>query len=243
METPVPEVIQGLISFHLGVTLSYSTALRGKNLAVCDRRGSPEDSYKMMNCYLYVLEQVNPGTKTSLKLDEAGKFKYLFIALGACIEGFAVMRKVIIVDATWLNNRYGGVHVFAKAQDPNSHNYPLAFAVLDEENHASWTWFFENLKTAIVDSSELVFMTDRNQIMIFAIANVYPQAHHGHCLWHLRENVKGHASNVNKDVVGHRFMELARYYTLADFDSAYESFKRKYPSAWKYVEEHTEKDK
>ncbi|XP_013624503.1 PREDICTED: uncharacterized protein LOC106330608 [Brassica oleracea var. oleracea] len=243
METPVPEVIQGIVNFHLGVTLSYSTALREKNLAVCDRRGSPEDSYKMMNCYLYVLEQVNPGTKTSLKLDEAGKFKYLFLALGACIEGFAVMRKVIIVDATWLKNRYGGVLVFAKAQDPNSHNYPLAFVVLDGENHANWTWYFENLKTAILDSSELVFMTDRNQIMIFAIENVYPQAHHGHCLWNLKENVKGHASNVNKDVVGHRFMELGRYYTLADFDSAYESFKRTYPWAWKYVEEHTEKDK
>ena len=99
------------------------------------------------------------------------------------------------------------------------------------------------LKRAIPDSSERVFMTDRNQSLIFAVANVYPQAHHGHCVWHLKENVKGHACNVNKDVVGHRFMELGRYYTMADFDSAYESFKRRYPSAWKYVEEHTQKYK
>ncbi|XP_018448668.1 protein FAR1-RELATED SEQUENCE 5-like [Raphanus sativus] len=243
IETPTPKVITGLVKFHLGVMISYSTALHGKNLAACERRGSPEDSYKMMNCHLHMVEQVNPGTKTCLKLDEAGKFKYLFIALGACIEGFTVMRKVIIVDATWLKNGYGGVLVFAKAQDPNLHHYPLAFAVLDGENHASWTWFFENLKRAIPDSSELVFMTDRNQSLIFAIGNLYPQAHHGHCLWHLKENVKGHACNVNRDVVGHRFMELGKYYTVADFNAAYESFKRRYPSAWQYVEEHTEKDK
>ena len=243
LETPSPKVIKGIVKFKHGVMISYSTALRGKNLAVCDQHGNPEDSYKMMYSYLYMLKQVNPGTTTDVKLDEAGKFKYLFIALGVCIEVFAVMRKVIVVDATWLKNGYGGVLVFAKAQDPNRHHYPLALAVLDGENHASWTWFFEMLKRAILYSSELVFMTDRNQSLIFVVANVYPQAHHGHFLWHLKENVKVHACNVNKDVVVHRFMELSRYYTMADFDPAYESFKRRYPSVWKYVEEHTQKHK
>ena len=178
-----------------------------------------------------------------MKLDDASKFKYLFIALGACIEGFAFMRKVIAVDATSLKNRYGGVLFFAKAQDPNSHSYPLAFAVLDGENLASWTWFFEMLKSVIPDSSELVFMSERNQSLIFAIGNVFPQAHHGHCLWHLKEKVKWHACNVNKNIVGHRFMELGRYCTVGDFNSSYGSFKNIYPAVYKYVKEHTEKDK
>ena len=141
---------------------------------------------------------MNPGTKTCVKLDDASKFKYLFIALGACIEGFAFMRKVIAMDATWLKNRYGGVLVFAKAQDPNGHSYPLAFAVQDGENLASWTWFFEMLKSVIPDSSELVFMSDKNQSLIYAITNVFPQAHHDHCLWHLKKNVKGHACNLRR---------------------------------------------
>ena len=145
-----------------------------------------------------MLEQVNPRTKTCVKLDDACKFKYLFIALGAYIEGFAVMRKVIVVDATWLKNRYGAVLVFANAQDPNGHNYPLAFAVLDGENHASWTWFLEMLKSVIPDCSELVFMSDRNKSLIYAITNVFPQAHHGHYLWHLKKNVKGHACNLKR---------------------------------------------
>ncbi|XP_013607938.1 PREDICTED: uncharacterized protein LOC106314643 [Brassica oleracea var. oleracea] len=187
-----PVELQGTMSNHV-------RSLRGKNLAGCDIPGSPEESYKMMYNYLYMLEQVNPGTKACVKLDEGSKFKYLFVALGACIEEFAVMRKVIVVDVTWLKNGYGGVLVFAKAQDPNCHAYPLA-----------------------------------NRILISAIANVFPQAHHGHCLWHLKENVKGHACSVKKDIVGHRFMELGRYYTEADFKSAYDSFKISYPSAYKY---------
>ncbi|XP_013617279.1 PREDICTED: uncharacterized protein LOC106323748 [Brassica oleracea var. oleracea] len=151
------------------------------------------------------------------------------------------MRKVIVVDATILKNGYGGVLVFAKAQDPNRHHYPLLIGVLNGENNDSLTWFFEMLKTAIPDSSELVFMSDRNQSLIVAVANVFPQSHHGHCIWHLSQNVRGHACNTTKAVVGWRFMELARCYTLVEFESAYASFKVRYPPAYKYLEEHTDK--
>jgi len=96
--------------------------------------------------------------------------------LGASIEGFKVMRKVIIVDATHLN---GGVLVFASAQDPNHYHYIIAFGVLKGENDASWDWFLEKLKTVVPDTSELVFMNDRNASLIKGIRNVYTAAHHG----------------------------------------------------------------
>ncbi|XP_013617322.1 PREDICTED: protein FAR1-RELATED SEQUENCE 5-like [Brassica oleracea var. oleracea] len=153
------------------------------------------------------------------------------------------MRKVVTVDATFLKNGYGGVLVFATAQDPNRHHYPLAFGVLDGENKDSWSWFFEMFKTVVPDSSELVFMSDRNGSLINAIANVFPKAHHAHCIWHLAQNVKGHVSNVNKEIVQWRFMDIARIYTVPEFDAEYSAFKNRYPSAAKYLEESSEKEK
>ncbi|KAG7572656.1 Zinc finger SWIM-type [Arabidopsis suecica] len=243
METPVPKVIMELVQTKLGVKISYSTALRGKRQAICDLKGSAEDSYKDINCYLYMLKKVNEGTITYLKLDEEDKFQYLFIALGASIEGFQVMRKVIIVDATHLKNGYGGVLVFASAQDPNRHHYIIAIGVLDSENDASWGWFFEKLLTVVPDTPELVFMSDRNSSLIKGIRNVYFAAHHGYCIWHLSQNVKGHATNVNRDVVAWRFMELSRVYTMAEFEREYRTFKLRYPSAANYLEDTTVKEK
>ncbi|XP_010451597.1 PREDICTED: uncharacterized protein LOC104733742 [Camelina sativa] len=219
METPPPKIIMDLVKTKLGVDISYSTALRGKNQAVTDLKGSPEESYKMLRCYLHMLEKVNHGTRSYVHCDENNKFMYLFIALGASIEGFKVMRKVITMDATFLKNGYKGVLVFASAKDPNRHHYPLAFGVLD------------------------VFMTDRNTSLIKAIANVYPLAHHGFCIWHLSQNMKGYARNVNKDVVAWRFMECSRFYTVAEFNIAYASFTTRYPSAAKYLEESTQKER
>ncbi|XP_033134459.1 uncharacterized protein LOC117127848 [Brassica rapa] len=98
-----------------------------------------------------VHRKTNIGTRTRVVVDEANKFKYLFFALGASIEGFSAMRKVLIVDGTHLKNVYGGVLLVATAQDPDHHHYPIAFGVADGENDESWIWFMEQLKSVISD--------------------------------------------------------------------------------------------
>ncbi|XP_013626805.1 PREDICTED: uncharacterized protein LOC106332855 [Brassica oleracea var. oleracea] len=95
--------------------------------------------------------RTNIGTRTRVVVDEANKFKYLFFALGASIEGFNAMRKVLIVDGTHLKNVYGGVLLVATAQDPDHHHYPIAFGVADGANDESWIWFMQQLKLVIFD--------------------------------------------------------------------------------------------
>ncbi|CAE6017984.1 unnamed protein product [Arabidopsis arenosa] len=95
----------------------------------------------------------------------------------------------------------------------------------------------------VPDTPELVFMSDRNSSLIKGIRNVYFAAHHGYCIWHLSQNVKGHATNVNRDVVAWRFMELSRVYTMAEFEREYRTFKLRYPSAANYLEDTTVKEK
>ena len=84
-----------------------------------------------------MLKKLNPGTVTHLVVDNNQVFKYFFMALGACIEGFKAMRKVIAVDGTFLKTKYRGTMIVATAQDGNYHQYTLAFAVVDSENNDS----------------------------------------------------------------------------------------------------------
>ncbi|CAA7029136.1 unnamed protein product [Microthlaspi erraticum] len=165
-----------------------------------------------------MLEQENPGSKTNVQLDALHRFEYLFVALGASIEGFQWMRKVIVVDATFLKTVYGGQLVFATAQDPNHHHYPIAFGIIDSENHSSWPWFLENLKAVVPDDPELVFVSDRHKSIIYGVSKVYPLARHVHCIWHLAQNVKGHAQQgVKKDDVVDKFIKCAHAYTGSEF--------------------------
>ncbi|KAL1199244.1 Protein FAR-RED ELONGATED HYPOCOTYL 3 [Cardamine amara subsp. amara] len=236
-ETPIPKMLIGLVQRRLSCEVSYSTTLRGKKLAVADLRGSPEDCYKMLPSYLHMLEKMNHGTLTRLECGEGNKFKYVFFALGASIEGFQVMRKVIIVDGTFLKTVYGGVLIVATAQDPEHHNYPLAFAVVDSENNASWRWFLQTLKTVVPDHPELVFVSHKNKSIIKTVGEVYPNTKHGYCLWHMSQNMKSRAYGVNKKEVAAQFRECGRIYTEVEFLRVYHEFRIRHPECDEYLDE------
>ncbi|KAM3304017.1 hypothetical protein P3S67_015049 [Capsicum chacoense] len=89
------------------------------------------------------------------------------------------MRKVIAVDDTHLYGKYKGVLLSTVAQDTENHIYPIAFCVIDNENDASWTFFFEKLKSIMVDGSNLCFISDRHKSITNGIAKAYNHDHHG----------------------------------------------------------------
>lgn len=140
-KTPPPKTLIDLVQGKIGVTVSYSTAWRGRKQAASDVRGSSEESFHRLPSYLHMLKKMNPHTVTEIEVDEQNQFKYLFFALGACIEGFQAMRKVIVIDGTHLKTLHGGVLIVAAAQDPDHHHYPIAFGVVDGEKNETGSGF------------------------------------------------------------------------------------------------------
>ncbi|XP_056864032.1 uncharacterized protein LOC108850274 [Raphanus sativus] len=224
-EKPTLKTLVGLVQRTFGVEMSYATCLRGKQQVVSDWHGSPEEGYKKLTSYLHMLKKVNPNTKTSLLLDSEKRFKYLFVALGASIEGFEYMGKVIPMDATFLKIVKGGVLIIATAQDLNLHHYPLPFSVVDGEKNDSLNWFFTQLKTVIPDSTELVFVADINPCLIKVVAEAYPMSKHGYCIWKLSHNVEVHVKQ-GRDEVALQFRKVAQVYLEAEFEQQYQEFRR-----------------
>ncbi|XP_073138354.1 uncharacterized protein [Henckelia pumila] len=167
---------------NTGAEISYFKAWKARQLTINQPREDPTESFKLLPAYLYMLEQVNPGTSTHLNVNPDGSFKYMFLAYSACIAGFTYMQKVISVDGTHLTGKYKGVLLIATAQDGNHHQYPIAWAVVDSESEASWMWFFEKLCELIPDDDELVFISDRHKGIINGLASVYKRAQHEHCI-------------------------------------------------------------
>ncbi|XP_049403704.1 uncharacterized protein LOC125867305 [Solanum stenotomum] len=113
------------------------------------------------------------------------------------------MRKVIAVDGTHLHGKYKGVLLRIVAQDTENHVYPIAFCVVDKENDASWTFFFEKLKEIVVDEPDL------------------------YCMRHLGENLR-----VNHNYGDYLYLcyNAAKIYSLEEFDNHFVEFKNKCPA-------------
>ncbi|WZZ14485.1 hypothetical protein YC2023_107574 [Brassica napus] len=82
------------------------------------------------------------------------------------------MRRVIVVDGTFLKSKFKGVLLVATAIDGNSNLYPIAFGIVDSENEQSWEWFMRELKVVVADDNGLAFISDRQVSIAKALEKV-----------------------------------------------------------------------
>ncbi|XP_047266758.1 uncharacterized protein LOC124897654 [Capsicum annuum] len=155
----------------------------------------------------------------------AGFFPHAF---GAYIRGYAHMRKLIVIDGIHLYGKYGGILLSAVAQDTKNYIFPIPFCVVDKENDASWTFFFQKLKSIIEDKPDLCVIYDRNISIANAISRVYSRAHHGLCMRHLAENL-----HVNQHFGEHIYLFYAavKAYSFDEFSDNFIELKSKCPEA------------
>ncbi|XP_013632562.1 PREDICTED: uncharacterized protein LOC106338043 [Brassica oleracea var. oleracea] len=179
------------ITKQFGVKMDYWKSHRTLNFAREIDEGTPECGFEILPSYLYMIRRANPSTVTRLQIDELGRFMYVFFAFGASVNGFPFMRKVVVVDGTFLNGNYKGTLLTALAQDGNFQIFPIAFAVVDTENDDSWHWFFTQLKLLIPDDKGLAIISDRHNSIGKAIRNVYPLAARRICTYHLYKKILG----------------------------------------------------
>lgn len=156
--------------------MSYWKAWRAREIAMDNAMGSTMGSYALIQPYFKLLMETNPNSIVSMETeaDSQGveRFKYLFFALHASIQGYAYLRKVVVIDGTHLKTRYGGCLIAASAQDANFQVFPLAFAVVNSENDDAWTWFMHKLTAIVPDEPQLVFVSDRHSSIYASIRKV-----------------------------------------------------------------------
>ncbi|KAK3218603.1 hypothetical protein Dsin_012573 [Dipteronia sinensis] len=119
-----------------GINLSYNKAYGSKDRALHSIFDDPWESFNMLHVYFYMLLKSNPRTVTEIETDRKNRFKYGFMALGACIEGFnTVIKPVIAVDVTHLKSKTRGVLLVVVCKDGNEMIYPFSIWVYKFRKH------------------------------------------------------------------------------------------------------------
>ncbi|KAK1630606.1 hypothetical protein QYE76_004921 [Lolium multiflorum] len=107
------------------------------------------------------------------------------------MEGFRVgCRPYLAVDSTFLTGRFKGQLASATAVDGHNWMYPVCFGVFDSETNENWTWFMQLLRQAIGSPLGLAICTDAGQAVMTGVKEVFPEAEHRECMFHLVSNFK-----------------------------------------------------
>ncbi|XP_013726896.2 uncharacterized protein LOC106430665 [Brassica napus] len=233
---PKPGEIRQVMQGDHDVCISYWKAWRSREIDLEYAKGNSRGSYSLLPDYLRKLAEANLGTlaeiESEYKDNIGNKFKYMFLAMGASIMGFEYMRKVVVVDGTHLRGKYVGCLLTASAQDGNYQMFPLAIAIVDEENDNSWEWFFKNLQAFFPNTNNIVFVSDRHSFIYYRLAKVYPEAKHCACILHLKRNIRTYYKDKN---LGFLVAKAGKAYRLADFYKNFNEIKHVNASCADYI--------
>ncbi|XP_024009179.1 uncharacterized protein LOC112084175 [Eutrema salsugineum] len=223
------DVMKAVYGIAIDYWKSYKALVHAREL----EQDTWESGYEDLPMFLHKIKAANPGTITRLICDEQDRFRFLFIAFGACINGFRFIRNVVVVDGAHLKGKFEGVLLVAASQDGNGEIFPLAFGIVDSKNNASWEWFLTQLRMICDDQQELVIISDRHRSIRKAVWKVFPQAHRGICTYHLHENLimKFKESTTLKLV-----KKAARMYRVSEFVALFNEIRRQNPDIATYLE-------
>ncbi|KAL0007954.1 hypothetical protein SO802_009456 [Lithocarpus litseifolius] len=199
-----------------------------------------EAQYGLLRDYAEMIRRTDVGSKVILQTEMENenaepKFKRMYIRYNAQKVGFlGGCRPFVGLDGCHLKGRFGGQLLSTTAKDGNDNIFPVAMAVVEQENKDSWTWFLEQFADDIGRPEELnlVFISDRQKGLLPAMETLFPTVEHRYCVKHIYNNFK----------VNHKGMELksvlwrcASTTSVREFERGMEHLKSLDEEAWKYL--------
>ncbi|XP_020552656.1 uncharacterized protein LOC105155745 [Sesamum indicum] len=202
----IKHVIQ-TVKDHTGYDIPYQKALYSLKMAREMVYGTWENSVQNLLKYLGALQKYNSRTivewQNKARDTSTGGYVigYIFWAFKPCIEGFQHCRNLISVDGTHLYRKYKHKMLIAAAKDENQQVLPLAFAIVDEESHLSWKWFFRQLSRHTIRGRRGICLISDRHAGITRVVREYPDFvspndMHRYCLRHVCSNFNSKHKNV-----------------------------------------------
>ena len=103
-------------------------------------------------------------------------------------------RPIIGLDWCHIKGHHTGQLLSAVGVDANNGMFPIAFAVVESEGKATWTWFLKWLQIdlSIENGYHWTFITDKQKGLKEALTGIWEEgsvmAEHRHCARHLQSN-------------------------------------------------------
>ncbi|WVZ25593.1 hypothetical protein V8G54_004137 [Vigna mungo] len=180
------------------VGVSQSMAYRAKVIASDHVDGYFKEQYKRIFDYSNEILTRNPGSTVQVKVEpnetlQGPIFRRFYVCLKACKDSFVSCRPIIGLDGAFLKGKYGGEMLTVVGRDANDQMLPIAYAIVEVENKATWKWFIELLVEDLGGTTicaSFTFMSDQQKGLLQAFQEVLPRVDQRFCVRHLYANFR-----------------------------------------------------
>nr|KAJ0217714.1 hypothetical protein LSAT_V11C300139290 [Lactuca sativa] len=166
------------IQYHFQKTcqvgISMDKVFRAIDMARKHVTGDYTKQFELLRDYALELQAINPDTTVKIDMCPNGKpdsptrqIRRIYVRLGPLKKGFkACLRDLVGLDGVFVKGPFPGQVLTAVGLDSNNGIYPLAYAIVESKNTASWKWFLENLEydLELGSNSNYTFISNRKKL-------------------------------------------------------------------------------
>ncbi|XP_056688553.1 protein FAR1-RELATED SEQUENCE 5-like [Spinacia oleracea] len=127
---------------------------------------------------------------------------------------------LLVFDTTYRTNKYDMICAPFVGMNHHSNNVMFGIGFVINEKTESFNWLFQTFLTSMGGNPPITIMTDQAPSIAAGIRNVFPDARHRLCTWHIGENSKKHIGQYRAlDSFSDIFNYLLKYCeTAAEFE-------------------------
>ncbi|XP_068654934.1 protein FAR1-RELATED SEQUENCE 5-like isoform X1 [Aristolochia californica] len=201
------------------------------NGTVRKRKRSPERSTQSILDYLKRMQSENPAFFYATQQDEDESLCCIFWADARSRLAYNYFGDVVCFDTRFKTENYE--IPFASFTGLNHHQQPILFGcvLLFKEIESSFVWLFRTWLEAMSGRHPVTMVTNQDEGIEAAIAQVFPKTHHCFCTWEILNEVPKQLSHVNRTfpLFQEEFQKcISLSETIYEFESAWKSIISKY---------------
>lgn len=146
--------------------------------------------------YFKQKQSENPAFFYAVQGDEDQCMSNIFWADPKAQSNYTYFGDTVTLDSTYRSNRYR--LPFAPFTGLNHHGQPVLFgcALLTNESEASFVWLFKTWLKAMSGKPPISITTDHDRVIRLAVNQVFPEARHRFCKWHIFKECQEKLSHV-----------------------------------------------
>lgn len=131
---------------------------------------------------------LDPDIFFKYEIGEDNSLTKLFWTDGFSREAYKQFGDVLVFDSTYKTNTYRFPMIILSGVDNHLKNIVFGVALMFNETIESYKWLLKNFLEAMGDKAPVSVLTDQDAAMCAAIEEVFPNAKHRLCSWHLQRN-------------------------------------------------------
>ncbi|KAL6903740.1 hypothetical protein ACP4OV_004553 [Aristida adscensionis] len=165
-------------------------------IAYAIKRDECSDDVQKTLAFFEEMQRKSKNFFYSVLIDKACRVRNIFWAHAISRMNFELYGDVVTFDTTYRTNKYE--MPFAPFIGVNNHFQSTLFggALLRDESTESFKWLFKTFKKCMNGKGPKAILTDNCRAMEVAIADVFPDAVHRVCKWHVLKKAKERLGNI-----------------------------------------------